>query len=67
MQIVSYFDQLKIAAAQAGVDLRDAFIAAGLNSSVFYRARAGMSMNLSVAERAMQGIHALRNPDQARS
>lgn len=66
MQITSYFDQLKAAAEKAGVDLREAFIAAGLNTSAFYRARDGASMGLSVAKRAMDGILALSN-QEARS
>jgi len=41
MMIKSYLFQLSQQAGQIGIDLKDAFIAAGVADSTFYRARSG--------------------------
>lgn len=56
MTIRSYFDQLEAEAARKGVPLKEAFVLAGLNTSAYYRAKNGTSMNLATAEKVMQAL-----------
>jgi len=53
MQITSYFNQLLRAAAAKEIRLKDAFLEAGLNSSVYYRALRNGTLHLATAERVM--------------
>lgn len=53
MAIVTYWEQLTQAAIEAECHLLDAFKGAGLETSVYYRARLGGDLHLKSAERVM--------------
>ena len=54
--ILSYFTQLTALAEKHGVDLRQAFKAAGLPSSTFYRAKKGTSLYFDTAVKVAEVI-----------
>ena len=57
--MTSYFETLKTAAIQRGIDLRLAFDHASLPSSTFYRAQKRNDMRYSTACRVMKAIEKL--------
>ena len=53
MPMISYFDQLQVAAKQLDYPLKQAFVDAGVETSTFYRTRLGASLRLVTASRVM--------------
>lgn len=51
IRVVPYFDQLDAIALLAGVELRDAFDAAGIPSSTYYRSLHGADLRVETANR----------------
>lgn len=49
--IVSYFSQLATLADARGIDLKQAFLEAGVPDSTYYRARAGLDLHARTAQR----------------
>lgn len=59
--IISYFDQLELAARNLDVSLPDAFDEAGAGLSTYYRARGGADLRLSTALTVLAAIEAIAN------
>lgn len=53
MPMISYFDQLQVAAKHLDYPLKQAFVDAGVEASTFYRTRLGSSLRLVTASRVM--------------
>lgn len=53
MPMISYFDQLQVAAKHLDYPLKQAFVDAGVETSTFYRTRLGSSLRLVTASRVM--------------
>lgn len=49
--IITYFHQLATLADAKGLDLKQAFVEAGVPDSTYYRARAGQDLHANTAKR----------------
>jgi len=56
-QMDSYFTQLKLLSNQRDVDLRTAFVLAGIPTSTFYRAQKRNDMRHETALKVLDAIH----------
>jgi len=54
--IISYFDQLQVAAKHLDYPLKQAFVDAGVETSTFYRTRLGSNLRLVTASRVMAAL-----------
>lgn len=62
--LLSYMDQLAAVANRKGVKLLDAFLAAGVADSTFYRCKAGRNeLRLQTAQKVLQHIDHLAAAD----
>ncbi len=56
MPMISYFDQLQVAAKHLDYPLKQAFVDAGVETSTFYRTKLGSSLRLVTASRVMAAL-----------
>jgi len=62
--MITYFETLERAAADLGADLKQAFTAAGLPTSTFYRAKNGTDLHYDTAVRVWERLVETELPER---